>query len=349
MKRGFDFLADPVIITDTESHVLYANKAVEDCTGFFIPEIIGKKPRELWGGYMPSEFYERMWRTIKTEKRPFTGEVKNKKKDGTFYWQELHISPVLDAAGEVRLFIGIESDISDRKEREKFKDEFISVLAHQLRNPLTANRWTLQLLFRMGGLNKEQLDYLQDVYKTTEYLLFLITDLLTIVQVGKGTEYAPTDIYLEQEIAEVIESVQKRNKDVRLSFIKKEKTFPFRARKVLSDQVFANLIDNAVEYCDPKNQRVEIVLRREKGAYIFSCENNGLSISAEDQPKIFGGIFRSENAVARKPYGTGIGLFICKLLCDKLGWRIYFKSPCKDGNGAVFFVEIPLDPVQKSK
>ena len=77
---------------------------------------------------MPEEFYERMWRIIKTEKKPFRGEVENRTKDGIRYWQELREYPIFDSAGEVRFFIGMEPDITVRKVREGHREQYVEEL-----------------------------------------------------------------------------------------------------------------------------------------------------------------------------------------------------------------------------
>lgn len=118
LTTGFDLLPDHVIVTDEHANIIYANKAVELSSGFKHDALVGKTPGDLWGGNMPREFYERMWHTIKVEKRPFVDEVRNVRKDGTEYWQELRISPVLADDGEVRFFIGIEPVITDKKRLE---------------------------------------------------------------------------------------------------------------------------------------------------------------------------------------------------------------------------------------
>ena len=119
IAKGFDSSADHAIITDEHANILYANNAVEEKTGFTKEEVIGKNPGDLWGGNMPYEFYKEMWRAIKVLKVPFVGEVHNKKKDGTWYWQEVHISPILDDARNVRFYVGVEPDITLRKSTEK--------------------------------------------------------------------------------------------------------------------------------------------------------------------------------------------------------------------------------------
>ena len=118
LKPGFDLIDDHVVITDIDGNIVYANYAVQRNTGFNPGEIVGKNPGILWGGNMPKDFYEKMWHRIKTEKKPFIGEVKNKKKDGAEYWQELRIYPVFDQRGDIKLFIGIEPNITARKSAE---------------------------------------------------------------------------------------------------------------------------------------------------------------------------------------------------------------------------------------
>ena len=90
---GYDQIDDHVVITDVHGNAIYANKAVERQTGFSKDEIIGKNIGDLWGGQMDAEFYEKMWYTIKIEKKPFVGEVLNMRKDGKKCWQELRIFP----------------------------------------------------------------------------------------------------------------------------------------------------------------------------------------------------------------------------------------------------------------
>jgi len=105
LPAGFDAISDHVIITDPDAHIIYANRAAEKNTGYAREEMIGKNPGDLWGGNMPKEFYDKMWQVIKTDKQPFVGEVRNKRKDGTEYWQEVHISPILWDNDDIKFFI----------------------------------------------------------------------------------------------------------------------------------------------------------------------------------------------------------------------------------------------------
>ena len=103
----FRGVTEQVVITDPEGIILYANPLVESVTGYSLTEVLGKRP-SLWGGQMSKEFYEEMWRVIKVEKKPTVVVVKNKKKDGSFYYARLKISPVFGLGEDIKMFVAIE-------------------------------------------------------------------------------------------------------------------------------------------------------------------------------------------------------------------------------------------------
>jgi len=112
-KSGFDKINEALVITDEDGVILFANEITVKRTGYSMEEIIGKTPGELWGNQNDKSFYEDMWRTIKTEKKPFYGRVTNKKRDGTYYGSNLTIYPILDKQKNIYLFLGIASDFMD--------------------------------------------------------------------------------------------------------------------------------------------------------------------------------------------------------------------------------------------
>lgn len=104
-------ISDSIVITDTDSNILYANKAAQEKSGFSQEEMLGKNPGDLWGGHMPKEVYEEMYHTLKDLKQSWHGQVKNRRKDGTEYWQWLRVNPILDSGNECMYFVAIEPDI----------------------------------------------------------------------------------------------------------------------------------------------------------------------------------------------------------------------------------------------
>lgn len=121
MRKIFDAAEVHVVITNPDGRIIYANVAAENHSGFAIAEMTGKKPGELWGGKMPAEFYRHMWRVIAKEKRPYAGDMRNCRKNGEPYWQEVHILPVLDSKGGVQCYLGIEFDHDKVAEKVSFQ------------------------------------------------------------------------------------------------------------------------------------------------------------------------------------------------------------------------------------
>jgi PAS domain S-box-containing protein len=192
LKKGFDLLYDHVVITDEHGNILYANQAVERNTGFSPKEIMGKNPGDLWGGNMPPDFYKRMWHTIKVEKKPFVGEVHNVRKDGKEYWQELHISPILDKNQGIKFFIAVEPSIDDQKKKEVFRKNFVSTIGKQVQEPLNATNWILQWFLANSELTEEQRKNLHKIYEHNETLVDLFNDLVYLPKQEKKIGKNPT-------------------------------------------------------------------------------------------------------------------------------------------------------------
>ena len=339
---AFDLLDDHVVITDPDGNIIYMNEAAERNTGFFREEAFGKNPADLWGGNMSQEFYERMWQRIKVEKLPFVGEARNRKKDGTEYWQELHISPVLWENGDIKFFIGVEPNITKKKEKEKFREEFSSMLGHQLKSPLTSYKWALEWLSKEGNLTGDQKEMIHALYEQNESLVNLVGDLLTYARIGSVSELKKSYIDLVKEIETIIERARAKHSQVAFSFSKGDGPLLCTSYASLVSQVFTNIIFNAAEYSDAEMGTVDLFLGREDNTIFFSCKDNGIGIPPEDQERIFLKFFRASNALKTKGKGTGLGLFIVKMITDNLGWDVSFESPLEHSRGTVFYVRIPM-------
>jgi PAS domain S-box-containing protein len=110
-------MADTVMITDTKGYIQYVNPAFEQITGYAANEVIGRKPNILKSGELPDWFYKKMWDTI-LNGRSFTGELKNKKKNGKYFYEIETITPIIDNTGNISNFIATGKDITDRKQAE---------------------------------------------------------------------------------------------------------------------------------------------------------------------------------------------------------------------------------------
>lgn len=129
---------DHIIITDSKGIILYANRSVEKITGYSVREALGKTAGDLWGGHMQKDYYNKMWHTIAIQKKPFSGEVINRRKNGEEYSAELYISPILNSKKEVDFFVGIERDITDEKESKAFIERTVEERTRDLKEKTKA-------------------------------------------------------------------------------------------------------------------------------------------------------------------------------------------------------------------
>ncbi len=136
-----------LLLTDTDSKVVYASSALERRTGFSVAEIVGKKPGQLWGGKMSRAFYTSLWQTIRTHQQPFVGEVHNTKKNGAKHDEHIFILPIVDTAGVTRYFAEIHPDLADRAAEVTFGHEFL-LRASQGVNDQDFFSWVFQVLKR---------------------------------------------------------------------------------------------------------------------------------------------------------------------------------------------------------
>lgn len=126
-KLAVDHASNHIIITDPDGHILYANKAATEITGYSLAEMIGQTPA-LWGHQMATSFYEKFWKTIKTDKKPFLGKLQNKRKSGEVYTAEINVSPVIDVYGNINYFVGIERDITRETEAQEASEKLAAIV-----------------------------------------------------------------------------------------------------------------------------------------------------------------------------------------------------------------------------
>ena len=126
-KLAVDRAYNQIIITNTDGIIVYANSGLERTTGYNPKEVIGHTPR-TWGGLMDQEFYEQFWKCVKIDKKPYQGEIKNHRKDGSIYYAILTTTPLLDYNGLLSGFIGIEEEITTYKDIKAKLQDYITNL-----------------------------------------------------------------------------------------------------------------------------------------------------------------------------------------------------------------------------
>lgn len=233
----------------------------------------------------------------------------------------------------------------------RMKSEFISIVSHQLRSPLSNLKWSVEILTsgRVCPVDKRQVDYFKILKENSERMSSLISDLLMVSRINeKKIALRMEKISLTDIIKNVIEETKilADKAKVKIEF-KQEGQVP----EIISDsfqiqQIFKNLLENAVRYTQEQG-RVNALIKQ-KGDYLYiEVKDTGFGIPKDDQKYIFERFFRSENIKRHRTEGSGLGLFIAKSLTEKLGGKIGFYS--KENQGSTFWFTLPINNQQKTE
>jgi len=341
--------SDIIFITDNKGKIIYINKAVKEILGYRQKELIGKKP-SFWMENMPNKFFAQMWNSIYFNKKPFVGEIQDRKKDGELFIAEIKIAPILDRNGQILSFAVIERDITEAKKIDAAKTEFISLAAHQLRTPITSVNLTAEMLVSglIGKINKESEEYLHEIMDGIKKMSEMIEMFLNVSRIEMKTfEILPRPVNIAQTIDENIKTVMQQCTNKGLE-IKKNIALNlptiYADSKVL-DIVLENLLSNAIKYTGPKGV-ITISAERNKNNIVISVADTGFGIPKKQQNRIFEKLFRAENT-SQKVEGTGLGLYLTKALIEQAGGEIKVYS--EENKGSVFSILIPLTGMKKNK
>ncbi|MEI8230460.1 MAG: ATP-binding protein [Candidatus Peregrinibacteria bacterium] len=245
--------------------------------------------------------------------------------------------------------IAVFHDITEERKLDYMKSEFISLASHQLRTPLSAITWYLELLTsdEHEPLTAMQKSYVQEMQDASSRMAHLIDDLLhaSVLEGGNITPtLKPTDIVtIVRESTENSQS-QAKDRSIGLSIILPEHSIMVNTDPTLVQMVINNLLSNAVKYSNP-GSTVTIGLHTDVQQVQVTVADKGVGIPEEDKIHIFGRLFRASNVVKMDTNGTGLGLYISHLIAGQLGGSLTFES--KIGEGTTFTLALPLGKQKK--
>ena len=243
------------------------------------------------------------------------------------------------------LTFSITRSLEGLAEANRLKTEFISIVSHQLRSPLSNLKWALEILVsgRFGKIDGKPAEYLQILSDNTKRMGELISSLLIVSRIDQGrlpihnAEFPLSDL-VKEAIAEFKPIALASNIEIVLETVKPNLPQAFGDPSQLKI-VIENFIDNAVRYTKGAGKIVAaIVPKRDK--LLFSVKDGGVGIPKEDQKHIFQKFFRSGNVLKYQTQGSGLGLYIAKSIVEKSGGKIGFKS--EQDKGSTFWFTIPI-------
>jgi len=229
-------------------------------------------------------------------------------------------------------------------EANRLKSEFVSIVSHQLRAPLSNLRWSIELLMsgRLGTIEEPQLEYFRILRENIGRMGELVKDLLIVSRIEQGRlPFQKMETSLTESVQGLISNLEPfaRASNVKIK-LEAEGNLP----EILTDPsqlklIIENLLDNAIRYIKDKGE-VEIKLRKRKNEVYFEVKDSGVGIPNQDQKYIFQKFFRAQNILRYQTQGTGLGLYIAKSIIDRAGGKMGFKS--KEGKGTTFWFTLPI-------
>jgi signal transduction histidine kinase len=240
-------------------------------------------------------------------------------------------------------------------EADRLKDEFVALISHDLRTPLTSIIGYVELALdeHTAPLDDERRGYLEVVSRGSERLLRLIDDLLFVARVQAGQlVLAPTELDLAEIVRQALDEARPRAERQRLELsYTGDDRVPVLADRGRIFQLLDNLISNALKFT-PESGRVDVHALRTADGALLEVSDTGIGLPPAELERVFDRFFRSKRAVDNQIPGTGLGLFIAKAIAEAHGGRISATS--RDSGGTTFRIELPAhagrdDPVPEEE
>jgi len=336
---------DAIITINQMGTIESFNHAAERLFGYTRDEVIGENVRCLLPEPYQFNHDTYIHDFSSSDRKPFYGsrrELAGLRKNGTSFPIELSLTTV-KLQNQV-IYNGIISDISERKENERLKREFISTVSHELRTPLTSIQGAIKLIQAQNkNISAEEIQGLIDLAdRNSNRLKELINDLLDFEKLDSdGIEYDLQSIELDDLIASIIHNDSPMAELASVKLVHNEYSHcqvnldPSRLSQVIS-----NFISNAIKF-SPENESVLIGCHCEDGYAKIYVRDRGEGIPDEFKGRIFQRFSQADSSdTKRVQRGTGLGLAIAKRIAEDMGGHIGFESP-KEG-GSIFFVKFPV-------
>jgi PAS domain S-box-containing protein len=342
LAQLFDSALDAIVIADVRGNIVSWNKAAQHIFDYRPEEVVGKSLALL----IPERYREahesslrRMGSTGEPHLIRKTMEAHALQKGGREIPVELSLVTLKTVEGTY--YSSFIRDITARKQAEQMKADFVSFATHQLRTPLAGIKWMLELAAQDPEMVAETRSYIQDAQASNERLIGLVNDLLAASRLERGKlTVAPEEVRLEELTRSVLHDLapviaEKRH---RVAVEAAGGVSPAWADPQLLRQVVLNLLSNAVKYT-PLGGEIAIRTQQEGTAVCWVIQDNGIGIPKEAQRHLFEKFYRAENVQKMETEGTGLGLYLVRLIVEQCGGSVCCES--EEGKGSTFFLTLP--------
>ena len=341
LKKALDE-SSIVDITDKEGTIIDVNKKFEKISKYTRNQLLGQNHRILKSGFHTPEFYEDMWGTI-TQGKVWQRDVKNRARDGTYYWVKTTIVPFLGKDGKPEQYIAIRTDITNQKLLERRlesllenlktidmeKEEFAAMVSHELKTPLIPISGYAELFLdgSLGNITKIQREKIHVMYENSILLTTLIQDILDAQKI----ELKRLNLDMRTES---IKEITKRCIDIfrpiaeqkGIKIVDETQDMMIRGDPDRILQVLNNIISNAIKFVPIQYGTITINSRNDNDAVMISVKDNGIGIPKSKQKDLFKKFYQIDKSLTRKSGGTGLGLAISRGIIEAHGGEIWVES-----------------------
>lgn len=343
MFRAVESARNGVVITDPrleDNPIIYTNPAFTEITGYDAEEILGRNCRFLQGADRNQQAIAEVRKAIK-EQLPITCVLRNYRKDGRRFYNELTISPVSDQHGNIVAFVGIQNDITSRIEAEQRISDFYSVVSHELRTPIAKIKSSLSVIIdgEAGTVSDPVRRFVDISVKAADNLWRLIENILDFKKLESGKFRL---LRQRLQLAQLVESTIAEFEPVaNAASIRVEYKIEQQA-SVIADgqrlvQVLENLLSNAVKF-SPAASTILVQLTSDGNTARVEVIDQGPGIASEDLSRLFEKFQQIESPDSRIRGGTGLGLAVCKAIIEAHGGKVGVTS--QPGKGSTFWFEL---------
>ncbi len=326
-----------VATTDTRGRITYVNQKFCDISQYSREELLGQDHRIINSGYHSKEFIRGLWVTI-ANGTIWRGEIRNRAKDGSFYWVDTTIVPFLDTRGKPYQYMAIRYEITDRKRsEEKLREQdalarlgqMAAVVAHEVKNPIAGIRGALQVIGSRLASDSRDRPIVAEIIARLDALNTIVQDLLVFAR--------PRELRAEQtDLGALAQAaVALFHRDPSMAAVEVDVSAPPAIVRADAEQlqiVFQNILLNAGQAMNGEG-RIHIRVGRAEAAWVVAFADEGPGMPLDVRAQAFDAFFTTKHR------GTGLGLPIAKRVVDAHGGDIAIETP--ESGGTVVSLRFP--------
>jgi len=335
-----------VVVSDKEGKIEWANTSFEAMSGYSMEEFVGKKPGHFLQGPETNVETVNYMKDRIERGLPFNCEIINYSKSGQKYWVSIQGQALYNKEGEIVKFFAIEENVTQKKELEQQKEgllnslaqsnkeleDYAQIVSHDLKSPLRSIHSLLTWIKEDNDkvFTDQTLNYFSMMENKVEKMDRLIEGILTYSKIDK--EDLSLEMVNTQQIIKGIIAIIHVPKHIKVTI--KNSLPVIYADRYRIQQLFQNIIGNAVNYIDKEIGSVEISSEEFENHYVFSIKDNGIGIAKKHYKKIF----ETFQSLTTSEHSTGLGLSIVKKIVEKYNGEIWIES--EEGVGSTFFIKL---------